>query len=55
MKKKTPFNWTLNCQAAFKLLKKVITETLILTHFNSDLEIYVEADISDYVNSEILS
>jgi len=39
----------------FKALKKVFTAESILYYFNSDLEIWIETDVSDFVVAAILS
>ena len=40
---------------AFETLKKAFTFDVILRHYNFDLKIVVEIDVSDYVSGEILS
>ena len=54
-KKDIPFEWTTECQSAFDALKKAFTSDVILRHYNSDLKIIVETDVSDYVSGGILS
>ena len=54
-KKDVPFEWTTECQSAFNALKKVFTSDVILHHYNLNLKIVVETDVSDYVSEGILS
>ena len=55
IKKDVPFEWITECQSAFNALKKAFTSDVILRHYNSDLKIIVETDVSDYVSEGILS
>ena len=43
------------CQKTFRDLKKALTETSVLRHFDSKLEVILKTDSSDYVNEEVLS
>jgi len=52
--KYVPFVWGPEQQAAFDLLKKVLTSAPILRHFDYDREIIVETNASDYVSAGIL-
>ena len=55
LKKDTLFNWSPQCEIVFKQLKIAFTSTPILHHFESELEMILETDASDYVVSGILS
>ena len=55
IKKDVFFKWITECQSAFNALKKAFTSDVILRHYNSDLKIIVETDVSDYVSEGILS
>ncbi|KAL6731117.1 hypothetical protein Aduo_002022 [Ancylostoma duodenale] len=48
LKKNVPFKWNEECEAAFTRAKEVLASDLLLTHFDSSLEIVVAADASDY-------
>jgi len=54
-RKDVTFEWFTDCQAAFDTLKKAFTSDVILRHYNSDLQLVVETDASDYVSEGILS
>ncbi|KFZ24217.1 hypothetical protein V502_01304, partial [Pseudogymnoascus sp. VKM F-4520 (FW-2644)] len=54
-KKGQIFEWNQACQEAFELVKKTVTEALVLQHFDWDKTAYVEADASDYISSGVLS
>ena len=41
-KKKIPFNWTINCDKAFKKIKTIFTSDVVLLHFDPDKESVVE-------------
>ena len=49
------FSWSETCQKSFKSLKKAITQTSILRHFDKSKRIILKIDSSDYVNEEVLS
>ncbi|CAD6198484.1 unnamed protein product [Caenorhabditis auriculariae] len=48
LKKDTRFEWSPECQDAFKRVKDVLASPLLLTHFDPTLDIIVAADASDY-------
>jgi len=54
-RKNVMFEWFTDCQAVFDTLKKVFTSDVILHHYNSDLQLVVEINASDYVSEDILS
>ena len=49
------FQWTSECQKAFKDLKRAFTTAPVLAHYNSSLETWVETDASDFVIARVLS
>jgi len=49
------FKWTTKYKQAFNNLKYRFTTTLILAHFNPNLECIVETDSSNYVLEGVLS
>ena len=53
--KDTPFIFNNNCIEAFKELKDRLISSLILCHYNLDLELILETDTSDRVIVGILS
>ena len=55
IKKDVLFEWITECQSAFNALKKAFTSDVILCHYNLNLKIVIETDISDYVSEGILS
>ena len=55
IKKDVLFEWITECQSAFNALKKVFMSDVILCHYNLNLKIIVETDISDYMSEGILS
>ena len=55
MKKNTSFVWDKNCTKAFHTLKQVITEVLVLQHFNSTCQTILEMNTFNLIISEILS
>jgi hypothetical protein len=54
-KKDTPFKWTDRCNDAFESLKLAFVSAPVLGHFDPDLEIFVEADASDFVSAGVIS
>ncbi|KAK6761919.1 hypothetical protein RB195_022856 [Necator americanus] len=48
LKKNVPFKWNEECEAAFNRAKEVLASDLLLTHFDSSLDIIVAADASDH-------
>jgi hypothetical protein len=54
-KKDVPFVFGDREQAAFKRLKDAFLEAPILSHYNPDLELWVETDASNYVVAGVLS
>ncbi len=53
--KKVIFEWNEACQTAFDHMKRRMTETSILRHFDQIRETILETDSFDYVNDEVLS
>ncbi len=54
-RKNVSFVWNEICKQTFKLLKKTIIKTSILTHFDSKKQIYIKSDWFDFVFAKILS
>ena len=54
-RKDVAFKWSSECEDAFNTLKRVFTFNVILCHYNSDLNLVVKTDASDYVSGGILS
>ncbi len=52
--KKIIFEWNEACQTAFNHIKRRMTETFILRHFNQTCDFILEIDSFDYVNDEVL-
>ena len=48
------FDWSTECQEAFKALKQAFTTGPVLLHFDSALETWVKKDASDFVTAEVL-
>ncbi|CCO36090.1 Retrotransposable element Tf2 155 kDa protein type 2 [Rhizoctonia solani AG-1 IB] len=55
VKKETPWNWTEREQAAFKGLKKAITEAPVLAHANPDKAYFLETDALGAALGSVLS
>ena len=55
IQKKIIFEWNEVCQTAFNHMKKRITETFILRHFDQTYDFILEIDSFNYVNDEVLS
>ncbi len=53
--KKIIFEWNKVCQTAFNHMKKCMTETFILRHFNQTRDFILEIDSFNYVNDKVLS
>ncbi len=53
--KKIIFEWNETCQTAFDHMKRRMTETSILRHFDQTHETILKTDSFDYVNDEVLS
>ncbi len=53
--KKIIFEWNEVCQTAFNHIKRRMTETFILRHFDQNCNFILEIDSFDYVNDEVLS
>ncbi len=53
--KKIIFEWNEVCQTAFNHMKRHMTETFILRHFDQTCNFILEIDSFDYVNDEVLS
>ena len=49
------FQWISKCEKAFEDLKCVFTTALILAHYDSKLETWVETNASNFVVAEVLS
>ena len=54
-KKEVKFQWSSECGKAFSELKQRVCEALILQHFDTNEQCFVETDFSDYVNAGVLS
>ncbi len=52
--KKIIFEWNEVCQTAFDHMKRCMTETFILRHFDQTCNFILEIDSFDYVNDEVL-
>ncbi len=52
--KKIIFEWNETCQTAFNHMKRCMTETSILRHFDQTYETILKTDSFNYVNDEIL-
>ncbi len=52
--KKIIFEWNEVCQTAFDHMKRCITETSILCHFDQTYDFILEIDSFNYVNDEVL-
>ncbi len=52
--KKIIFEWNEVCQTAFDHMKRCMTETSILCHFDQTCDFILEIDSFDYVNDEVL-
>ncbi len=53
--KKIIFEWNKVCQTAFNHMKRCMTETFILRHFDQTCDFILEIDSFNYVNDEVLS
>ncbi len=53
--KKIIFEWNEVCQTAFNHMKRCMTETSILRHFDQTCDFILEIDSFNYVNDEVLS
>ncbi len=53
--KKIIFEWNETCQTAFNHMKRCMTETFILRHFDQTCETILKTDSFNYVNDEVLS
>jgi len=53
--KKIIFEWNETCQTAFNHMKRCMTETSILRHFDQTCETILKTDSFNYVNDEVLS
>ncbi len=53
--KKIIFEWNETCQTAFDHIKRCMTETFILCHFDQTCKTILKTDSFDYVNDEVLS
>ncbi len=55
IQKKIIFEWNKVCQTAFDHMKRCMTETFILRHFDQTCDFILEIDSFNYVNDEVLS
>ncbi len=55
IQKKIIFEWNETCQTAFNHMKRCMTETFILRHFDQTHETILKTDSFNYVNDEVLS
>ena len=55
IQKKIIFEWNETCQTAFDHMKRCMTETFILHHFDQTCETILKTDSFNYVNNEVLS
>ncbi len=53
--KKIIFEWNETCQTAFNHMKRCMTETSILRHFDQTRKTILKTDSFNYVNDEVLS
>ncbi len=53
--KKIIFEWNKVCQTAFDHIKKCMTETFILRHFDQTCDFILEINSFNYINDEVLS
>jgi len=53
--KSCPWNWSSDCKSAFQLLKSSFTSAPVLTHWDPDLPLVLETDVSDLALAAILS
>ncbi len=54
IQKKIIFEWNETCQTAFNHMKRCMTETFILRHFDQTCETILKTDSFNYVNDEVL-
>jgi len=54
IQKKIIFEWNETCQTAFNHMKRHMTETFILRHFDQTCETILKTDSFNYVNDEVL-
>ncbi len=52
--KKIIFEWNEVCQTAFNHMKRCMTETSILRHFDQTCDFILEIDSFNYINDEVL-
>jgi len=55
IQKKIIFEWNETCQTAFNHMKKCMTETFILCHFDQTYETILKTDSFKYINDKVLS
>ncbi len=55
IQKKIIFEWNETCQTAFNHMKRRMTETFILRHFDQTCKTILKTDSFNYVNNEVLS
>ena len=54
-RKSTPWNWTMECEVAFKTIKEAFTMAPLLRHWEPDSPLVLETDASDLALAAILS
>ena len=54
IKKNVAFQWFFKCQIVFDVLKKTFIFDVVFRHYNSNLKIVIEIDVSNYVFENIL-
>ena len=52
---KKQFAWTDECKKAFRELKNCMYKIPILCHFDPSKQYFMEIDLSNYVNADVLS
>lgn len=48
LQKDSPWNWSTSCQAAFQKAKAQLSSSVVLTHFDPELQILLACDASAY-------
>jgi len=54
-RKLIPWNWTMECEMAFKTIEEAFTRAPLLRHWELDLPLVLETDVSDLALAAILS
>lgn len=55
LKANTVWNWTCDCDEAFKNIKGILTSARVLVHFNPDLPVKLSTDASEYGIGAVIS